>query len=305
MPLPSSGTITMAQINAEFGRGNNLNSYRGTTYYTSSGGPFTFSSGAISFSNFYGTQATSPTFSFTISSNVDQANLRTLAVNAGWNQSSPVVATLANGVWIYSSSTGVAALTIDGSWPGGVTFINNYYVAGMGGNGGQGAATLATGLGGGGGGPALSLGAYVTIYNYGYIAGGGGGGGGGGSANPATSQYGTFGSGGGGGGAGGTGLGTSLGGGVGAAYYPGTAGSNNYANSSGAGGGAGGGSSPQFGGAGGSGGGWGSAGNGGASGSGGAASNLAGGAGGAAGYCTIGNGYITWAVTGNRLGPLG
>jgi len=27
--------------------------------------------------------------------------------------------------------------------------------------------------------------------------------------------------------------------------------------------------------------------------------------GGAAGYCTSGNGYITWAVVGNRLGPLG
>jgi hypothetical protein len=32
---------------------------------------------------------------------------------------------------------------------------------------------------------------------------------------------------------------------------------------------------------------------------------LAGGAGGGAGYCTINGGYITWAVAGNRLGPLG
>lgn len=56
MPLPSSGPITLAAINAEFGRGLNLNAYRGTQYYTSSGGPFTFPSGAISFSNFYGTQ---------------------------------------------------------------------------------------------------------------------------------------------------------------------------------------------------------------------------------------------------------
>lgn len=58
MALPSSGTITMSQINTEFGRGTNLNAYRGTTYYTSSGGPFTFSSGSISMSNFYGTRAT-------------------------------------------------------------------------------------------------------------------------------------------------------------------------------------------------------------------------------------------------------
>lgn len=299
MPLPSSGTITMAQINAEFGRGNDLNSYRGTTWYTAAGGSGTFSTGALSFSDFYGKQATSPTFSFTIY-NTDQANLRTLAINAGWNGSSAVTATLAAGYWIYSSNTGVAALTIDGSFPNGVTFINNQYVAGMGGNGGQGnnvAASPATA-----GGPALAVSTYVTIYNYGYIAGGGGGGGGG--AAGGTSAY-VF-AGGGGGGGGGTGLGTSLGGagGVGLGTTPtqnGAPGGNNYANSGGAAGGAGASGSAGVGGAGGAGGGWGAAGaTGGTSGSG-----APGGAGGAAGYCTIGNGYITWAVAGNRLGPLG
>jgi len=52
----------MSTINAEFGRGNNLNSYRGTQYYTSSAGPFNFPSGAIAFNNFYGTQLAAPTY---------------------------------------------------------------------------------------------------------------------------------------------------------------------------------------------------------------------------------------------------
>jgi hypothetical protein len=53
--LQTGGAISMSQINGLFGRGNNLGAYRGTTYYTASGGPFTFPSGAISYSNFYGT----------------------------------------------------------------------------------------------------------------------------------------------------------------------------------------------------------------------------------------------------------
>jgi len=81
----------MSAINTEFGRGNNLNSYRGTTYYTSSGGPFTFPSGAISFNNFYGTQATSPT-TFTISPAVSGITNWSLSANGPLNLGSA-------GVW--------------------------------------------------------------------------------------------------------------------------------------------------------------------------------------------------------------
>lgn len=58
MTLQSSGAISMSQINAEFGRGNNLNAYRGTAWYTDAGGSGTFSSGAISFNEFYSKRAT-------------------------------------------------------------------------------------------------------------------------------------------------------------------------------------------------------------------------------------------------------
>lgn len=67
MTLQASGAISISQINAEFGRGNNLNAYRGTTWYTDAGGSGTFSSGAISMSEFYGKRA-SPAFTVAYSS---------------------------------------------------------------------------------------------------------------------------------------------------------------------------------------------------------------------------------------------
>lgn len=60
MTLPSSGTLTLAQINAEFGRGLNLNSYRGTQWWLDNGTTGTFPTGAISFSDFYSKRGTSP-----------------------------------------------------------------------------------------------------------------------------------------------------------------------------------------------------------------------------------------------------
>lgn len=173
----------MAQINAEFGRGNNLNAYRGTTYYTSSGGPFTFSSGAISFSNFYGTQVNAPAFNGTISSSQANLNLRTWALANGWNGTSVATITVASNVYIYSTSVGTAGLTIDGSWPNGITLVNNGYVMGMGGQGGGysytnvSPATAYPNYLQSAGGNAINLGVSCIIQNNSYIGGGGGGGG--------------------------------------------------------------------------------------------------------------------------------
>jgi hypothetical protein len=124
-------------------------------------------------------------FAFTISANQTNANLRTLAVNAGWNQSSKVVATIGSGVYISSNTTGTPGLTIDGSFPGGVDLINSGFIIGMGGAGGNGAgvssntSTQYPGTAGAGGGLALSVSSAVSITNNGTIGGGGGGGGGG------------------------------------------------------------------------------------------------------------------------------
>ena len=50
----------MSDINAEFGRGTNLNSYRGTQWFTDEGGEGTFSGGAISMAEFFGKRVDSP-----------------------------------------------------------------------------------------------------------------------------------------------------------------------------------------------------------------------------------------------------
>ena len=61
MTLPSSGPLSLQDINNEFGRGANLNAYRGTPYFFPGNiNQYYFPSGTISISNFYGTQANNP-----------------------------------------------------------------------------------------------------------------------------------------------------------------------------------------------------------------------------------------------------
>jgi hypothetical protein len=211
-------------------------------------------------------------FTFTISSNQLNANLRTLAVNAGWNQTIKVVATINAGVWVYSNSTGTPGLVVNGSWPGGVELINNGNINGMGGRGGNG--NTGSGSSGSAGGTALSVSSAISIRNNSIIAGGGGGGGGGAGS---TDQYGSYPGGGGGGGR--TGLANSAGGSGYSAGGPGTS----------SGPGAGGAGISGLSDPGGNGGGWGAVGL---------------GAGGAAGAAVTGSSFITWLATGSRFGPI-
>lgn len=62
MTIKGSGSLSLNEINTEFGRGTNLNSYRGTTWWTDSGSSGTFSSGAISISEFYGKRVSAPLY---------------------------------------------------------------------------------------------------------------------------------------------------------------------------------------------------------------------------------------------------
>lgn len=133
-------------------------------------------SGAIIMpTNFYGK---SNEFAFTISANQTNANLATLATNAGWNGTTKVVATVASNVYISSTSTGTPALTIPNSFPNGVELVNNGFIIGMGGNGGNHTWGTTSVTAGAGGGTAINLLRSATITNTsGYIGGGGGGGG--------------------------------------------------------------------------------------------------------------------------------
>ena len=250
--------------------------------------------------------------------------------------------TINSGVYVYSTSTGSAGLSINGWTSGDVVKVNNRgVIAGQGGNGGQGGqgtdSTCGTpGCGGGSGGTALSVSFATTICNSGgTVAGGGGGGGGGGgnatrlcavccSCTNGISWRGQSGAGGGGGGR--TGLNGTGGGGGGSGQSRGTPGNPGGGGSNGGPGGGGGGASSSgsqygvsyysSGGPGGCGGGWGSGGGTGASGSGGyslppgwstrcsGSASGSGAGGGGAGPATSGNGNITWQSTGNRYGPL-
>lgn len=296
MTLPASGAISLNQVNVEL----NLS---GTAQISLNDSVvrnlFGVGSGAISMSDGYGK---ANQFAFSIAGHQTNADLRTLAINAGWNSVSKVIATINSGIYISSNGTGTPALTVGGSFPNGVELTNNGYIVGRGGNGGS-AVYANNGGGGAGGGLALSVSTPISIRNNQTIGGGGGGGGAGGAGRgPASDAWG----GGGGGGGGRSSLAANSSGGSGIGGYGGSAagGSGTY---TGAGGGGSGGVyytsyGDGRGGAGGTGGNWGANGNNGSNGSG--YVSRAGGGGGGAGGAITGNGNISWLATGTRLGGI-
>jgi hypothetical protein len=179
MALQGSGTIKLSEIQTEFTGSNpiSLSEYYRNGIYVPSNNTNVPTSGAISLGQFYGAVRQ---FTFTISSNfTTPQNLATLAVAAGWDGSSPLVAI--NDAIISSNTTATPALTISASFPAGVTLINNGTIVGMGGAGAVADDSFFSafyyGTNGYPGGHALSTATALTIENNGTIAGGGGGGG--------------------------------------------------------------------------------------------------------------------------------
>lgn len=256
------------------------------------------------------------TYTYTIKSNSSNVNVRTAAVNAGWDEVSKLAVVVNSGIYVYGSSTSGYAMTISGTFKNGVTLTNNGYIVGRGGAGGKGGNALnssgvtADGVAGGAGGTAINLASDCTIVNNGTIAGGGGGGGGGaahrGSVTITVASTGerktvyssTGGSGGGGGRVNGTagaaGTGSDRNGNAGAAGSLTAAGDGGEGRSYDS-------NADSYGGKGGNGGAWGAAG--GAGQKGGATHNSGtAGAGGAKGKYIAGNSHATWSKTGTRIG---
>lgn len=294
MTMNSSGPISLAGTTAGVsieiengGNGTTQISLNDAAVRSLAGVP----SGAIIMpTNFYGK---ANQFSFSITANTSNVNLRSAALTAGWNGSSALQATINSGVVVYSTSTGSYAMTVNGSFPGGVTLVNNGTILGAGGRGGDGGGNPGNAAG-----PALLVSSAVTINNaIGRIAGGGGGGGGGNNNSYCVAPsktgctYSAF--------DGGCGGGGGIGNGAGGMGIPGptnqfgengTPGSAGTLTSAGSGGTRSYYSTAQPGAAGGS---YGATG-----------SGASGGGGGAGGAAVVGNSNITWTAFGTRNGSI-
>lgn len=193
MALPSSGAISLSEIQTEFGGTNPISI---SEYFAAADG-IPGNNNPISFSDFYGT-----------SSNIDLDDIATPVVINGQNSLQEITVsdyissggqlTIPSGWWIWSNNTANAGMTIDIP----CTIINNGYIIGRGGNG---AGTI--GYNGTAGGPAIRInsgvsGVTITNETGAFIAGGGGGGG----TQNSTAQRRGPGGGGAGGGTGGTGV---------------------------------------------------------------------------------------------------
>jgi hypothetical protein len=268
MTLPSTGAISLNQINTELG-------YSGTAQVSFNDAAIRSflarSSGVISFDDARGRSQAS----ITIASDQYQYDLYTALVNAGVYSAGKTRAffTINGGVVVGSTTTGAYALTSQSFTSGDTVYLtNNGYIVGAGGAGGS-----ASSGGGGAGGPALYAGYPITVTNNGAIWGGGGGGGGGANGGDG-SKYPAFVSGGGGGG--------------GAGQYAGGGGSPSGSSGSLTAGGAG--RTPG-----------GTAGRGGTGGGPGAAGETTNGPGGAAGYYVGSGGNVTWVTSGDLRGQAG
>jgi hypothetical protein len=182
MAIQGSGQIKLTELATEFG---GTAPYSLKAYYRGGGrvpanNTNVPASGAIGLKNFYNA-VNRIALTVTFDANSTETSLTSATVPGYIAGITDLTVYVSSGVYVYSTSTSSPALTLATGFVAGdtVSLINNGYIMGKGGYGGDVpvANTAGAGVAGGIGGPALSLGYGITLTNNSYIAGGGGGGG--------------------------------------------------------------------------------------------------------------------------------
>jgi len=132
MALQASGAISFQDIQDEFGGSHPISFseyYGGGDKVPAGANPGIATSGAININSFY--EAVAATV-LTISSNVSNYNIKTAALAAGGDQSTPVILTIDSGVTVSSSSATTPAMKTDTGWSSGntINITNNGSIVG-------------------------------------------------------------------------------------------------------------------------------------------------------------------------------
>jgi len=150
MALQTSGAISFANIQTEFGGSNPISLseyYGGGANVPAGANPGIATSGAINMNSFYGGVAATV---LNITSSVNNYDIGAHAIAAGGDKSTPVILTINAGVTVGSTSTSTAAMFTGTGWSSGTTIniTNNGSIVGAsgsntsayagGGNGGNG-----------------------------------------------------------------------------------------------------------------------------------------------------------------------
>lgn len=130
MTLPSSGPLSLNQINNEFGRGRNLNAYRGTQWFTDAGSSGTFTTSNLGFNQFYGKRVDAP-YRFGTGSG-SFSNFGTSGVAFVYVNSGQPFANFRIRIVFNSAGQPVGGIVVTGTLDSGGNFANSYNIIGTG-----------------------------------------------------------------------------------------------------------------------------------------------------------------------------
>ena len=173
MPLPSSGVIKFSDINVELGVAANTSRKLSDSAVRTL---FGVASGRITLSNGFG-KSNRVSVTVTVAANTTNYTLGTAQIPGYVAGKTDVTFVVNSGVYVYSTNTANAGLTVAAlNVADTVSIVNNGFIMGMGGRAGGDASGGATVVSPEAGGPAISISRSVNITNNSSIAGGGGGG---------------------------------------------------------------------------------------------------------------------------------